>query len=82
MPATAKSLGIDRLSIDERLALIEEIWDAIRDEDETFALDDATRAELDRRLADAEAHPELGIPWDDVRESILSRLLRREPLSG
>jgi hypothetical protein len=29
MNATLKSLGIDRLGIDERLALVEEIWDSI-----------------------------------------------------
>ncbi len=29
MNASVKSLGIDRLPVEERLALVEEIWDSI-----------------------------------------------------
>jgi putative addiction module component (TIGR02574 family) len=62
--ATAKSLGVDRMSVDDRLRLIEEIWDTIDAEELPFP--DSHREELDRRLAAADAHPEAAIPWDEV----------------
>ena len=34
MDASAKSLGIDRLSLAERILLVEEIWDSIAAESE------------------------------------------------
>lgn len=51
MGALLKSLGIDRLSVEERLELVEDLWDSIAEEDAATSLTDAQRAELDRRLA-------------------------------
>jgi putative addiction module component (TIGR02574 family) len=52
------------MSVDDRLRLIEEIWDTIDAEELPFP--DSHREELDRRLAAADAHPEAAIPWDEV----------------
>lgn len=73
MSVSLKSLGIDRLSVEERLALVEELWDSIA-EDAAVPLTDAQRAELDRRLAEHEAHPEDVVSWEDVKASITARL--------
>ena len=57
-----------KLSIDERLELIERIWD-------TIAADPLTEEdleELDRRLADAEADPGAGSPWSEVKARLLA----------
>ena len=51
MGALLKSLGIDRLSVEERLTLVEDLWDSIADENAAAPLTDAQRAELDRRPA-------------------------------
>lgn len=66
MPVTAESLGIDRLSVAERLALIEEIWDSLPEHVEPSDLPDWQRDIIERRRADAEAHPGVGRPWRDV----------------
>ena len=42
--ASVKSLGIDRLNVDERLSLVEEIWASICAESGNFALTSAQRA--------------------------------------
>lgn len=76
MAVTAKSLGIDRLDVDERLALIEEIWASICADKAKFPLTDAQRAELDRRVADDDSFPDDVIPWDDVKKSARASFAR------
>ena len=74
MGALLKSLGIDRLSVEERLTLVEDLWDSIADENAAAPLTDAQRAELDRRLADYKANSHDVVPWEDVKASITARL--------
>ena len=73
MTPTMKSLGIDRLTIDQRLALVEEIWGSIREEGPP-PLSDAMRQELERRWQDDQAHPEDVIRWEQVEREILQKL--------
>ncbi len=73
MSAALKSLGIERLSVDERIALVEEIWDSIA---EVTPLTEAQRRELDRRLEDHEANPDDVVPWEAVKAAIEARLKR------
>ena len=51
MSSLLTSLGVDRLSIPERLQLVEEIWDSIAPSLEQLPLTQEQRDELDRRLA-------------------------------
>jgi putative addiction module component (TIGR02574 family) len=76
MSVSLRLLGIDRLSVEERLALVEDLWDSIAGESAATSLTDVQRAELDRRLADHEANPNDVVPWDDVKASITTRLKR------
>lgn len=71
MHISLESLGIEKLSVEERLALVEELWDSIA---AATPLTDAQRAELDRRIADHEAHPDDVVSWEDVKSSIAARL--------
>jgi len=73
MTVSIKSLGIDRLTTDDKLALVEEIWDSIPDAD-AAPLTEAQREELERRIADHEANPNDVVPWDDVKASVTGRL--------
>ncbi|MEW6745698.1 MAG: addiction module protein [Planctomycetota bacterium] len=56
---------------EERLALLEEIWDSLQPED--VPVTDAQRRELDRRLDDLEGDRDVGIPWDEVLRQIRER---------
>ena len=76
MSVSLRSLGIDRLSVEERLALVEDLWDSIAGESAAMSLTDVQRAELDRRLADHEANPNDVVPWEEVKASIATRLKR------
>jgi len=64
---TLRSLGIDRMSVADKLRLIDEIWGSIADLPEDVPIPDEVRAELDQRLdsADADSHP--GSPWEEVK---------------
>lgn len=66
MPVTAESLGIDRLSVAERLSLIEEIWDGLPEQVEPSDLPEWQREIIARRRADADTRPGIGRPWRDV----------------
>ena len=67
------ALNIDDLTPEERLRLIEELWDSLTEKPETVPLTDAQREELDRRLDDLERSGPEGIPWDEVLQHIRSR---------
>ena len=76
MPANVSSLGIDRLPRDERLALVQEIWDTIAAEPNPVQLTEAQRVELLQRVADDDTHPDDVIPWEDVKAEALAQLNR------
>ena len=67
MHPTAKSLGIDRLSLAERILLVEEIWDSIATEVEALDIPQSHKDELDRRLAAYQADPQAGASWEEVK---------------
>lgn len=76
MSPALEALGIDRLSVSERLTLIGEIWDTLSDEIEQQPLTEAQRQEIDRRLAAHRANPSAAIPWEQVEAEALARLRR------
>ena len=76
MPPTMQSLGIDRLSVEDRLALVQEIWDSIAASPEQVPLTDAQKQELQRRLDAHAANPNDVVPWETVRDEALARFRR------
>ena len=60
-----------KLSIPDRILLVEEIWDTIAEENEAFELTEAQRQELDRRLASARANPGQGRTWDEIKAEFM-----------
>jgi putative addiction module component (TIGR02574 family) len=74
MAVSLKSLGIERLGIEERLTLVEEIWDSIAVDSAAIPLTPAQRDELDRRITEHEANPDDVVPWEEIKTSITDRL--------
>lgn len=66
--------NIDELSPEERLRLIEQLWESLSEAPAAVPLTDAQREELDRRLDDLERSGAEGIPWEEVLQQIRSRL--------
>jgi putative addiction module component (TIGR02574 family) len=61
-------LDIESLSPDERLALIERIWDSLTSDD--VGLSPAQHEELARRLEDVQRHPDDAVEWDEAQRRI------------
>ena len=66
-------MGIDRMTIAERIALAQEILDSVAADQPRLPLSEAKRQELDRRLADMAANPTDGVPWEQVEAAALAR---------
>lgn len=59
---------IARLTPQQRLALIEALWDSLEQDD--LPVTGAQAAELDRRMATYEQDAQKAQPWDAVRKRI------------
>lgn len=62
------------LPLDERLRLVEDLWDSIAADQAAVALTDEQKAELDRRLDAYEADGNPGRPANEVIAEIRSKL--------
>lgn len=67
MSPTLKSLGIDQMSVAQRILLVEEIWDTIAVEEVEVPLTEAQRQDLQRRIAAYEGNPKAGSSWEEVK---------------
>lgn len=74
MAATMKSLGLDQLSSDERVILAYELLDSVTEETRNSRLTEAQKKELERRIAEDDADPDGGIPWEQVRDEVRAEL--------
>lgn len=70
---STRGLDIAALTPEERLSLLEQLWDSLAATPEAIPLTDAQRSELDQRLDDLELEGPVGIPWDEVLSRIRSR---------
>lgn len=74
MAVSAKTLGIDKLDVSDKLDLVEQIWASIAADPSAFPLTPAQRAELDRRVADADERPDDVVPWSEAKAAARQRL--------
>ena len=61
-----------QLPVEERLKLVEALWDSIAEFPEALELSAAQKQELDRRLEDYENDPEAGVPWAQLKQRLLA----------
>ena len=57
----------------ERILYVQDLWDRIATDPKPLPLSAVQLAEVRRRLADHEAHPEASIPWEVAREQVRTR---------
>jgi len=72
MKAIAVTDTID-LSIQERIQLVEDIWDTIATEAGSVELTEEEKKIIDERLDTYHQNPDLGSPWEDVFKRIVGK---------
>ncbi len=65
-----------KLSVNERIELVEAIWESLTTTGTVPVPTEAQTAELDRRLAEHEKNPDDVIPWEEIRSEAIARLRR------
>ena len=73
MSAILQQIGIERMTIAERIALAQEILDTVAAEQARPPLSEAKKRELDRRLADIAANPDDCISRQEVEAKMQAR---------
>ena len=60
------ALNIAELSRDEKLDLLDRLWESLGQDPEALPLTSSQREELDRRLDELDAEGPTGLSWDEV----------------
>ena len=58
------------LSVQERIRLVELIWDSIAAVPEAVEISPELKVELEARMAEFEANPEAGYSWEQVKSRL------------
>ena len=66
--------NLKQLPVDERIRLVEDLWDSIASDQKTIPLTQEQKTELDKRLDAYEATGDPGRPIDEVISEIRNRL--------
>ena len=64
------ALDLEKLTRDERLELLEELWESLNGEADQLPLTEKQEAELDRRLDVLDREGPVGISPEELRERI------------
>ena len=67
---TLEALGINRLSVAERLMLVQAILDSVVAEQPPAELSVAKQQELKRRDAELDANPGIALTWGKIRSRV------------
>ena len=59
-----------KLSVEEKLHLVEELWDDIASQPDQVPVPEWHLAELDRREAELQRNPQAGSTWEEVKSRI------------
>lgn len=73
MVSTLKALGIDKMTIEERIALATAIWNSLGAEPHSALLTETQGQELERRVSDHEANPNDVVAWERIKADALAR---------
>ncbi len=58
---------VAELSLDERIVLVQEIWDRIAEDRQSLPLTEAQRAVLNQRLEAHKSNPEQVVAWEKIK---------------
>lgn len=62
---------LEKLSVPERLQIVEDLWDSIARSNASLPVPQWQKDELSRRKENYVRHPESAITWDQAKQDIL-----------
>ena len=68
-----QDLGIDRLPVEQRVELVQEIWDSIAREMGLVPPTPDEQTELESRVAEDKTSPDDVLHWDEIKSDALKR---------
>jgi putative addiction module component (TIGR02574 family) len=69
------TIDIASLSLEERLRLLDDLWESLSRTPEAIPMTPAQGEELDRRLDDLDRQGPIGIPWEEVTRRVRNQCL-------
>lgn len=66
-------MEIQNLTVSERIILAEKLWDSVLNDESEIKLTANQEIELDKRLDAFITDHDLGSPWSEVKERVISR---------
>jgi putative addiction module component (TIGR02574 family) len=73
MPQPVNLEDITAMTIDERIVLVQAIWDSIAAETDPVHLTEPQKRELDRRIAKLDANPQNVRTWEEIKDHVRGR---------
>ena len=70
MDLTVTLNQITSLCVEDRIRLVQAIWDSIAAEQAYPDLTAVQKQELDRRISDSEANPDDVMTWEEIKASV------------
>ncbi|MGB5959024.1 MAG: addiction module protein [Coleofasciculaceae cyanobacterium] len=70
MDITTTLNEIAALNVEDKIRLVQAIWDSIAAEQTYPDLTEMQKREIDRRITDYEANPDDVLTWDEIKASI------------
>jgi putative addiction module component (TIGR02574 family) len=64
---------IANMPVEDRLQLVEDIWDSIAELPEAVEIPEWHKLELEKRLKAYHKNPDAGSPWSEVKKRILKK---------
>ena len=64
---------IANMPVEDRLQLVEDIWDSIAELPEAVEIPEWHKSELEKRLKAYHENPEAGSPWSEVKKRVLKK---------
>jgi putative addiction module component (TIGR02574 family) len=70
------ALGIDSMNFEDRISLVQDIWDSVAIEAGLLPPNAAEKYELDKRLAEDDATPNDTVAWERIQAEARTRWQR------
>lgn len=64
---------VETWPIDDRIRLVQDVWDRLADQDYEPELTEELKAELDRRIEEMDRNPGAGVSWETTKAHVLAR---------